>query len=143
MLKRIVHFSLRFRGAVVALACLVIGYGLYVTDHARLDVFHDFVPPEVIVQTEARGFVPEQVEALVARPIQYGINGLVNLASMRSESLSGLSVITVVFKEGTDVLAARQMLAERLAEAVGDLPEGVKLPTMSPLTSSTMDLLKI
>ena len=143
MLKRIVHFSLRFRGAVVALACLVIGYGLFVTDHAKLDVFPDFVPPEVIVQTEARGFVPEQVEALVTRPIEFGINGLVNLASMRSESLSGLSVITVVFKEGTDVLVARQMLAERLAEAVGDLPEGVKLPTMSPLTSSTMDLLKI
>jgi Cu/Ag efflux pump CusA len=62
--------------------------------------------------------------------------------SIRSESIDGLSVITAVFREGTDIFTARQMLGEKLAETAGELPQGVKSPKMSPLTSSTMDLLK-
>ena len=143
MLNRIVHFSLRFRGVVVVLGCVLIGYGIYVAGHAKLDVFPNFVPPEVVVQTEAPGLSPEQVEVLVTRPVENTINGLGNMASLRSESISGLSVITAVFKEGTDIFIARQMLAEKLGETAGELPSGVKAPMMSPLTSSTMDLLKI
>jgi CzcA family heavy metal efflux pump len=96
-----------------------------------------------VVQTEAPGLSPEQVEALVTRPIENTINGLGNMASLRSESISGLSVITAVFKEGTDIFIARQMLAEKLGETAGQLPAGVKTPVMTPLTSATMDLLKI
>ncbi len=143
MLTRIVHFSLRFRGVVVSLACLLAGYGLYVADNAKLDVFPNFVPPQVVVQTEAPGLTPEQVEALVTRPIENTINGLGHMDSLRSESIPGLSVITAVFKEGTDIYIARQSLAEKLAETAGELPMGVKTPMMSPLTSATMDLLKI
>ena len=143
MLNRIVHFSLRFRGVVVALACVIVGYGLYVATHAKLDVLPNFVPPQVVVQTEAPGLSPEQVEVLVTRPIENTINGLGNMASLRSESIPGLSVITAVFKEGTDIFIARQMLAEKLSETSGELPAGVKAPMMSPLTSATMDLLKI
>jgi CzcA family heavy metal efflux pump len=143
MLNRIVHFSLKFRGVVVVLACVLIGYGIYVSAHAKLDVFPNFVPPQVVVQTEAPGLSPEQVEALVTRPIENTINGLGNMASLRSESISGLSVITAVFKEGTDIFIARQMLAEKLGETAGQLPAGVKTPVMTPLTSATMDLLKI
>ncbi|HZQ45923.1 MAG TPA: efflux RND transporter permease subunit, partial [Verrucomicrobiae bacterium] len=143
MLNRIVHFSLRFRGVVVALACVVIGYGIYVAAHAKLDVFPNFVPPEVTVQTEAPGLAAEQVEVLVTRPIESTISGLGNMESMRSETIEGLSVITAIFKEGTDIFIARQMLAEKLGETAGTLPIGVKAPQMSPLTSATMDLLKI
>jgi CzcA family heavy metal efflux pump len=143
MLNRIVHFSLRFRGVVVALACVLTGYGIYVAAHAKLDVFPNFVPPQVEVQTEAPGLSPEQVEVLVTRPIENIINGLGNMESLRSESIPGLSAITAVFKEGTDIFIARQMLAERLTETAGELPTGVKSPVMSPLTSATMDLLKI
>ena len=143
MLNRIVHFSLRFRGVVVALACVLTGYGIYIAANSKLDVFPNFVPPQVVVQAEAPGLSPEQVEALVTLPIEHTINGLGNLESMRSESIPGLSVITVVFKEGTDIFIARQMLAEKLGEMSGNLPLGVKAPVMSPLTSSTMDLLKI
>jgi CzcA family heavy metal efflux pump len=143
MLNRIVHFSLRFRGVVVALACVLIGYGIYVASRAKLDVFPNFVPPQVVVQTDAAGLSPEQVEVLVTRPIETTINGLGNMESLRSESIQGLSVITAVFKEGTDIFVARQMLAEKLAETAGGLPAGVKTPVMSPLTSATMDLLKI
>ncbi len=143
MLNRIVHFSLKFRGVVVTLACVLIGYGLYVSAHAKLDVFPNFVPPEATVETEAPGMSPEQVEALVTRPLENSINGLGNMAALRSESISGLSTITAVFKEGSDIFIARQMLNERLGEVAGELPVGVKTPVMTPLTSATMDLLKI
>ncbi|MDB6022898.1 MAG: heavy metal efflux pump, cobalt-zinc-cadmium [Pedosphaera sp.] len=143
MLNWIVHFSLRFRGVIVALACLTIGYGIYITAHSKLDVFPNFVPPEVTVQTEAPGLSSEQVEVLVTVPLENTINGLGNMESMRSESIQGLSVITVVFGEGTDIFRARQMLAEKLSETANQLPLGVKVPQMSALTSATMDLLKV
>jgi CzcA family heavy metal efflux pump len=143
MLNAIVTFSLRFRGVIIALACLLLGYGLYVTYHAKLDVFPDFVQPQVAIQTEAPGLSPEQVEALVTRPVETAVNGLGKMESLRSESIQGLSIITAVFEEGTDVFLARQQLAEKLAETAGQLPLGVKSPKMTPLTSSTMDLLKI
>ncbi|HEU5080152.1 MAG TPA: efflux RND transporter permease subunit [Opitutaceae bacterium] len=143
MLQFIVTLSLRFRGVVVALACMALAYGFWVATHAKLDVFPDFVPPQVSVQTEAPGLAPEQVETLVTRPVENAINGLGNQESLRSESIQGLSVITLVFKDGTNVQAARQMLAEKLAELSGQLPSGVRPPKMSPLVSSTMDLLKV
>ena len=143
MLQGIIQFSLRFRGIVVALSCLVFAYGIYVASRAKLDVFPDFVPPQVTIQTEAPGLSPEQVEALITRPVETAVNGLGNQESLRSESIQGLSIITVVFKEGTAILPARQLLAEKLGETAGLLPAGVKAPKMSPLTSATMDLLKI
>ena len=143
MLQALVRFSLKYRGVVVALACVVLGYGLYVANNAKLDVFPNFVQPQVAIQTECPGLSPEQVELLVTLPIETTVNGLGDMESLRSESIEGLSVITVVFKEGTDVFRARQMLAETLVETAGQLPGNVKTPRMTPLTSSTMDLLKI
>src|SRR5882724_11249526 len=143
MLRAIVTFSLRFRVVVLALACALLGYGIYIVHSAKLDVFPNFVQPQVVIQTEAPGLSPEQVELLVTLPIETTVNGLGDMESLRSESIEGLSIITVVFKEGTDVFRARQMLGEQLAEMAGTLPAGVKTPRMTPLTSSTMDLLKI
>jgi CzcA family heavy metal efflux pump len=143
MLQSLVHFSLKYRRVVVALACLLLAYGIHVATQAKLDVFPNFVPPQVTVQTEAPGLAPEQVEVLVTRPVETAIAGLGNQESLRSESIQGLSIITMVFTEGTDVFLARQMLSEKLGELGSQLPGGVKPPKMSPLTSSTMDLLKI
>src|SRR5262249_45322474 len=143
MLNRIVHFSLKFRGIVVALACLLTGYGIYTAARAKLDVLPDFVPPQAVVQTEAPGLSAEQVEVLVTRPLENTVNGLGSMASLRSESIAGLSVLTVVFEEGTDIFRARQTLAEKLSETAGQLPAGVGTPVMTPLTSATMDMLKI
>jgi CzcA family heavy metal efflux pump len=143
MLQALVHFSLKYRGVVVVLACILLGYGLYVASNAKLDVFPNFVQPQVAIQTECPGLAPEQVELLITLPIETMVNGLGDMESLRSESIGGLSIITVVFKEGTDVFRARQMLGEQLAEIVGELPTSVKTPRMTPLTSSTMDLLKI
>ena len=143
MLRALVHFSLKYRHIVVALACVLLGYGIHVARNTKLDVFPSFVQPQVVIQTECPGLAPEQVELLVTRPIESTVNGLGDMESLRSESIEGLSIITAVFKEGTDVFRARQMLAEQLAEMAGELPTSVKAPRMTPLTSSTMDLLKI
>src|SRR5215475_7220202 len=143
MLKALVKFSLRFRGVVLVLACVLLGYGVYIAATAKLDVFPNFVQPQVVIQTECPGLASEQVELLVTLPIETMVNGLGDMESLRSESIEGLSIITAVFKEGSDVFRARQMLAEKLAETGGLLPTTVKTPRMTPLTSSTMDLLKI
>lgn len=143
MLRALVAFSLKFRGVVLTLACVLLVYGFYLTINARLDVFPNFVQPQVAIQTECPGLSPEQVELLVTTPIETMVNGLGEMESLRSESIEGLSVITAVFKESTDVFRARQTLGEKLAEMAGVLPASVKTPRMTPLTSSTMDLLKI
>jgi len=142
MLRRLVELSLSARGVVITLAVGFICYGLYVTSRAKLDVFPEFVQPQATVQTEAPGLAPEQVESLVTRPVENALNGAGGLDSIRSESIQGLSVVTAIFKEGTDIHIARQMLSERLVQVGGELPTGVHPPTMEPLTSSTMDLLK-
>jgi len=143
MLQALVHFSLKFRGVVIVLAFVLLGYGVYVAATAKLDVFPNFVQPQVVIQTECPGMSSEQVELLVTLPIETTVNGLGDMESLRSESIEGLSIITSVFKEGTDIFRARQMLAEKLVEMTGTLPLAVKAPRMTPLTSSTMDLLKI
>ena len=143
MLSRIVQLSLRFRGVVLALAVLLLAWGGHVASRAPLDVFPEFVQPQVTIQAEAPGMAPEQVETLVTRPIESAVNGAAELDSVRSESIQGLSVVTAVFKEGSNIYTARQALSEKLGTLARQLPEGVRAPALSPLTSSTMDLLKI
>jgi CzcA family heavy metal efflux pump len=143
MLQALVHFSLKFRSVILVLAGVLVGYGIYIAANAKLDVFPNFVQPQVVIQTECPGLSPEQVELLVTLPIESAVNGLGDMESLRSETIEGLSVITAVFKEGTDVFRARQMLAEIISETASELPATVKAPKMTPLTSSTMDLLKI
>src|SRR5882757_10570752 len=125
MLRHLVELSLRSRGVVITLAIGLIYYGIFVAMRAKLDVFPEFVQPQATVQTEAPGLAPEQVEALVTRPVESVLNGAGNLESIRSESIQGLSVVTAVFKDGTDIYIARQVLAERLAQLGGELPAGV------------------
>lgn len=137
MLKRIVELSLRFRGVVIVLGCLMAAYGIYVAQRAKLDVFPEFAPPRIVIQTEAPGFSAEEVEALVTRPIEYGMNGTPQLDKTYSQSIQGLSVVKLVFKEDADIYHVRQMTGERLTEIAGELPGGVQTPRMGPVTSST------
>src|SRR5215469_13743118 len=126
MLQALVRFSLKYRLIVIVLASVMVGYGIYVTKNAKLDVFPNFVQPQVVIQTECPGLASEQVELLVTVPIEAMVSGLGDMESLRSESIDGLSVITAVFKENTDVFRARQMLSEKLAETAGELPTFVK-----------------
>ena len=143
MLSRLVLLSLRHRGLVIVLAAAVLIQGTLTALHAPLDVFPEFVPPQVTIQTEAPGLSAGQVEVLVTRHVENAVNGAADLDSVRSESIQGLSVVTTVFKEGADIHLARQAIAEKLGTLGGQLPESARAPALSPLTSSTMDLLKI
>jgi CzcA family heavy metal efflux pump len=143
MLNAIVRFSLRFRGVIIALACALLGYGLYTLSRATYDVFPEFAPPQVVIQTEAPGLAAEQVEVLVTQPIENAINGVAGIESLRSGSIQGLSVITVTFRPGSDIYRDRQVVAERLASLGGQLPEGIRAPVMTPLTSSTSVVLAV
>ncbi len=143
MLTAIVELSLRFRGVVIALACMLAGYGLYTLGRAKYDVFPEFAPPLVTIQTEAPGFSPEQVEALVTQPIENAVNGIGGIKSLRSGSIQGLSLVTLAFEARADIYRARQLVAERLAGIAPLLPRGVQPPAMTPLTSSTSIVLVI
>ena len=137
MLRSLVSFSLRFRGVMVGLSCLVLAYGVYIALHSKYDVYPEFAPPRVEVQTEAPGLSPEQVEELVTRPIENALNGAPGLDTMRSQSIQGLSVIALIFTDRMDVYRARQMVSERLSQAATRLPLGVEPPGLAPLTGST------
>jgi CzcA family heavy metal efflux pump len=143
MLAALIRWSLRFPIVVCALAAILVVYGVVVLVRAKYDVFPEFVPPQASVQTEAPGLVAEQVELLVTLPIEQAISGASGVQAVRSETISGLSVVTVVFQEGTDPYRSRQIVAEALGEVAARLPAGVKPPKLTPLVSSTMDLLKL
>lgn len=143
MLNALVRNSIRHRGVVIGLAIGLIVYGTGKVLGARLDVFPEFAPPQVSIQTEAPGFSPEQVEMLVTKPIEEAINGVEGIDAVRSQSIQGLSVITAVLAERVDIYRARQSLAERLTDAVGRLPETVRPPVLTPLTSSSSTVLVV
>ncbi|HUX28959.1 MAG TPA: efflux RND transporter permease subunit, partial [Terracidiphilus sp.] len=137
MLNAIVRFSLRFRGPVLALALASLGYGIYSLIQAKFSVFPEFAPPFVSIQTESPGLSPEQVELLVTQPVENAVNGVTGIESLRSTSIQGLSVITIVFGNDSDIYRDRQLVAERLSTVAGQLPQGVAPPIMTPLKSST------
>lgn len=143
MIAGLVRFSVRHPGIILGLAVVLVVYGTSRLIAAPLDVFPEFAPPQVSIQTEAPGFAPEQVEILVTKPIEDVINGVAGIAIVRSQSIQGLSVITAVLAPGTDIFRARQALAERLVEAVPRLPRSVPPPVISPLTSSSSTVLVI
>jgi CzcA family heavy metal efflux pump len=136
MLAAIVRASLRNPRIVTALACLIAALGLAALFSARFDVFPDFAPPHVLVQTEAPGLDATQVEALVTRPLEGLLAGTENVKTVRSTSSQGLSAIQVVFDRGGDPYRQRQVVTERLSEFAGVLPPGVAAPLLSPLSSS-------
>lgn len=141
MLSAIVRASLANPRIVTALACLAAVVGAAALARARFDVFPDFAPPHVLVQTEAPGFDANQVEALVTRPLEGLLAGTENVKTVRSTSSEGLSAIQVVFARGGDPYRQRQVVTERLADAAALLPPGAGVPLLSPLSSSMEYLL--
>ena len=142
-MRWLVELCVRFAGTIATLTLVAMALGLWVVQTAPLDVFPEFVPSSVDIQTEAPGFTAQQVEQLVTKPIENAVNGATGLASIRSESIPGLSVISIQFANKIDLYSARQGISERLSELGSILPMGIGTPQLSPLTSSTMDLLKI
>ena len=143
MVPFIVAGALTHRRVVVVLAAAFLIYGAWSARHAKLEALPDFAPPRVDVQTEAPGFAPEQVERLVTQPIETALGGVADVESLRSESIQGLSIVNVTFAETSDVFRSRQLVGESLAEVGARLPANARAPRLSPLTSATMDVLKI
>ena len=143
MIAGLVRFSIRYSGVVVVLAATIVAYGIYTLSRANLDVFPEFSPSQVVLQIEAPGLSAEVVETLVTQPIENALAGVPRLDGIRSQSIPGLSVITVIFEDGTDTYRNRQVVSERLAALATEMPDGVAAPTMTPLTSSASTVLGI
>lgn len=140
MMSHIVRFAIRYSGVVIGLACLVVLYGIYSLTRSNLDVFPEFSPTQIIIQTESPGLSAELVESLVSQPIESSIAGSVGIASMRSQSIPGLSIVTVIFDENSDIYRDRQIVAERLSALSNQIPRGIT-PNITPLTSSASTVL--
>jgi CzcA family heavy metal efflux pump len=140
MMSAIVRFSIRFYGVIIGLAILIVLYGIYSLTRSNLDVFPEFAPTQIIIQTESPGLSAELVETLVTQPIEKSISGTVGVINLRSQSIPGLSIVTVIFDEKTEIYRNRQVVAERLNTLTNQLPRGIT-PNITPLTSSASTVL--
>jgi CzcA family heavy metal efflux pump len=143
MLSTLVRFSIHYRGVVIAIAALLMFYSVYQLSRAGLDIFPEFSPNLIVVQTEAPGYSTEQVEILVTRPIETALSGLIGIDHVRSESIQGLSIVNIYFDEDTDIYRNRQLVSERLAGLTNLLPEGVGPAVPVPMASSSATILTI
>jgi len=135
MLDAIISWSVKSRLLVViALIAIIVG-GTLILPKLNLDAFPDVTNVQVQINTEARGLAAEEVEQLITFPIEATMYSLPDVEEVRSISKTGLSVITVVFKEGTDIYFARQLVFERLQTAREQIPEGIGSPGIGPNTS--------
>ena len=135
MIARIIEWSLHNRVVVVAVAAVLLVWGALESARMPVDVFPDLTAPAVTVVTEAHGMSPTEVEALVTFPVETALNGSPGVRRVRSVSTVGLSVVTVEFDWGTDVLQARQVVGEKLQLARASLPPDLPPPQMAPAAS--------
>ena len=134
MLARLVKGALNQRLLVVVIAIVVCAFGIRASMKLSVDAFPDVTNVQVQVATEALGRSPEEIERFVTIPLEIAMTGLPGLVEMRSLNKSGLSIITLVFTDQTDVYFARQLVTERLIEARGNLPPGIS-PVLGPLST--------
>lgn len=134
MLDRIIHLSIQHRWIVLALVLLCAGVGVWSFQRLPIDATPDITNVQVQINAEAEGYSPLEAEQRVTFPIETAIAGLPGLDHTRSLSRYGLSQVTVVFKDGTDIYFARQLVNERLQSVRGQLPSGVE-PELGPITS--------
>jgi len=135
MFNKIIDWSVQNRLLVVlALVAVIVG-AVFTIPKLNLDAFPDVTNVQVAVNTEAPGLAAEEVEQLITYPIEAVMYALPDVEEVRSISKTGLSGVTVVFKEGTDIYFARQLVFERLQAAKELIPSGVGIPSMGPNTS--------
>lgn len=125
---------IRRRFLVIAFFVLLAIGGIFSFKHIPIDAFPDLTNEQVQILTEAPGFSPVETEQLVTIPIETVMNGLPNVQQVRSISKVGLSVVTVVFQDGTDIYFARQLVNERLQSVRSRIPEGLN-PELGPVTT--------
>ncbi|GAA1649044.1 efflux RND transporter permease subunit [Kribbella alba] len=143
MMRWIVRSSLRYRYLVVALGAVLMAFGAGQVRDMPVDVFPEFAPPQVEVQTPSLGLSAAEVEGLVTVPMEDALNGVDGLSEMRSKSVPQLSSIKLIFKPGTDLLRARQLVSERVQAITPSLPTWSSPPVMLQPLSATSRVMKI
>jgi CzcA family heavy metal efflux pump len=143
MMRWIIGSSLKLRFIVVAIGVAMMVFGVGLLRDTPVDVFPEFAQPKVEVQTLSLGLTSEEVEELVTTPMEQSLQGLPNLELIRSKSVPGLSDIVMLFERGTDLLRARQLVAERIEAITPTLPTWAAPPVMLQPLSSTSRVMKI
>lgn len=143
MIRSIVGTSLKFRYIVLAIAAVMMVFGIAQVPSMPVDAFPEFAPPRVEIQTPSLGLSADEVESFVTVPLEQAFNGVDGLDLMRSKSIPDLSSIELLFKPGTNELHARQLVQERLATVVNTLPTWAAPPVIMPPVSTTGRVLKI
>ncbi len=143
MLSWLISSSVRGRVVVLALCGLLIVYGVRTVANAPLDVFPEFAPPKVEIQTEAPGLSTEEVESLISVPLENALNGTPGLKTLRSKSVLGLSSVVLLFGEEIDIHKARQYVQERVAAEAVRLPIVARPPVILQPLSSLSRVMKI
>ncbi len=139
----LVSTSLHLRVIVLALSIVLIVVGVRTLEHTPLDVFPEFAPPLVEIQTEAPGLSTEEVESMISMPLEDALKGTPLVKLVRSKSVLGLSSVVLIFQDGTDLLRARQLAQERVTTVASRLPAVAHPPVVLPPLSSTSRALKI
>jgi CzcA family heavy metal efflux pump len=139
----IVAKSLKYRYLVIFAAAVLMFFGIAQIGNMPVDVFPEFAPPRVEIQTPALGLSSTEVEALITIPLEEALAGTPGMDIMRSKSVEQLSSIRIIFEPGTDEMEARQLVQERLALATPDLPTWAAPPMIMPPLSSTARTIKI
>lgn len=142
MFNRLIAWSLHNRLIVLAITLVLFVVSGITLRQMPTDVFPEFAPPQVVIQTEAPGMAPTDVESLITYPMESAINGSPGVAAVRSKTSVGLSTITVVFNAGTDIYLDRQLINERLQNVAARLPEAARPPVMLPVISAVGWLVK-
>ncbi|MFQ5683311.1 MAG: efflux RND transporter permease subunit [Candidatus Binatia bacterium] len=142
MFDWITRWSLQNRLLTVVAFVIALVVGVSAIWQVTMDVLPEFAPPQVIIQTEAPGLSPEDVETLITFRMEAALNGTPGVDVVRSKSSAGLSTVIVVFKWGTDIYTARQLVNERLQEVREEFPPGTEAPVMLPITSAVSWLIK-
>ena len=134
MIEALIRAALRQRIIVVVVAIAMLVFGLYAAQNLSVDAFPDVTNVQVQIATPATGKSPEEVERFITVPLEIAMTGLPGLVEMRSLNKNSLSLITLVFKDDVNVYFARQLVMERMMEAVGRMPKGI-MPVLGPVST--------
>ena len=135
MIDKLIELALKQRIMVMVVVAAIVGLGLYQYTKLPVDAFPDISPVMVPIFAEAHGMAPEEIERLITFPIESKMNGLPGVVNIKSTSAFGMAVIYVYFNDQTEMYFARQIVGERLASAMAELPVGIEPPTLGPISS--------